>query len=283
MPRIAIVTDSTADLPASICAEAGITVLPHHLRIGEQQFLDGIDITTESFFALTHGGDLPAHTSQPGKAAFSAVFRSLAADHDGIVAITISSKLSSAFHAAREAAHDLAGSVAIEVVDSMNTTLGLGFQALHAAELARDGHTAAEIARRLHANLDAYHLLFFVDTLDHLQSGGRIGRATSLVGNLLQLKPVLRVDEGQVVPFDRARTKQRAIDALQEFVATWPTGLARLGVIYTTDRAAAEGLARELATYCRAEPVLLAALSPVLCSHVGPGAMGVCLAEPDLR
>jgi DegV family protein with EDD domain len=280
MSRVAIVTDSTADLPEELRAAHCITVVPLNVRFGDQTFRDQIDISSDQFIErISQSDELPS-TSQPAPGAFQAAFRSLAADHDEIVAVLMSSKLSGCVQSATTAAAELEDQIRVEVVDSFNVSLGLGFQAIRAAELAAQGHGAEEIARRVHADVNAYNLAFFVDTLEYLKRGGRIGGAASLIGSLLQLKPVLRIDEGQVVPYERTRTHARAVDALREFVAGWPA-INRLGVIYSRDRAEAEHLVAELPTTVDPDRIVIAQLSSVLSAHVGPGVLGVCIDDTE--
>lgn len=280
MSRVAIVTDSTADLPSALSAAHNITVVPLLAHVGGKTYRDQIDITTDQFIAgVDATAELPT-TSQPSPSAFRDVFQSLAADHDEIVAILMSSKLSGCVRSATIAAAEVAPTITVEVVDSFNVSLALGFQAIRAAELATLGLDAAEIARRIHADVNAYNLAFFVDTLDYLKRGGRIGGAASLIGSLLQLKPVLRIDEGQVVPHERTRTRARAIDALRDFVAGWPA-INRLGVIYSHDRAEAEQFVAGLPPNAPPDRIVIAQISSVLSAHVGPGVMGVCIDDTE--
>jgi DegV family protein with EDD domain len=159
--------------------------------------------------------------------------------------------------------------------------MGLGLQAIRAAELARQGMDAPAIADRLRAETTSNHIVFFVDTLEFLQRNGRIGRAAALIGGVLQLKPLLRVDEGQVVPFERTRTRAKAIQGLVDFVRELPH-VTRLSALYTgtADGAAfADRLAAEIGVP-RAE-ISVVQMGPVITSHVGPGAVGVAVYEGD--
>jgi DegV family protein with EDD domain len=281
MARIAIVTDSTADLDAGYRAANGISVVPLNIQFGHETFKDQVDISTTAFFEkLQRSSELP-RTSQPSAAEFEALFRSLAGEYDEIVAVLISSKLSGTIQSATVAATAVSDLIPVEIVDSLNASLGLGFQIMSAVELAAAGADAATVAAQLRTRLDAYNLVFFVDTLEYLQRGGRIGRAASLVGTLIRLKPMLRVDEGQVVPYERTRTRTKAVEGLRSFVLDWPTSIERLGVLYATDLEGARQFASELEMKVPADRITIAQLSPVLGTHVGPGAMGVCIAATD--
>jgi DegV family protein with EDD domain len=282
MARVAIVTDSTADLPADLRQREGIAMVPLDVRFGDEVFRDQIEITTEEFMArLDRSAALP-RTSQPAPARFEETFRGLAAEHDAIVAVLISPKLSGTLQAATIAKEAVTDAIPVEIVDSTTGSMALGLQALRAAELARRGLEAPAIADRLRAETTANHILFFVDTLEYLQRNGRIGRAAALIGGVLQLKPLLRVDEGQVVPFERTRTRAKAIQGLIDFVGDLPQ-VERLSVVYSSSATEAAGLADRLATTVGTprERIILAQLGPVIAAHIGPGALGVAVFEGE--
>ncbi len=283
MGRVAIVTDSTADLPPHLRDRHQVTVVPLNVHFGDDVFRDQVDITTDAFMErLQRTAALPT-TSQPASGLFEETFRRLAADHDAVVAVLISGKLSGTVMSASIARDAVADLLPVEVVDSQNASLGLGFQVIRAAELAAGGTPAAAIADRLRAETDAYHLVFFVDTLEYLQRGGRIGKAAAMLGSMLNLKPVLRVDEGQIVPFERTRTRRRALQGLVEFGRGLPRS-ERVAVVHSSTPEDAAQLAAELgAALGPREPVIVAQFGPVIGTHVGPGAMGVGIYEGEAR
>ena len=280
MAGVAVVTDSTSDLPVALQQRHGITVVPLNVHFGDEVFRDQVDITTDAFMErLQRSSALPT-TSQPSVGLFAETFRRLAAEHDAVVAVLISGKLSGTLQSATLAAEEVRDVVPVEIVDSLNGSMGLGHQALRAVELASQGLSAPAIAERLRAETSAHHVIFFVDTLEFLQRGGRIGRATALIGGVLQLKPLLRVDEGQVVPFERTRTRAKAIQGLLDFVGGLPH-VERLSALYSTSEADGRALVDRLAAAVpvpRAE-IGLAQMGPVIGTHVGPGAMGVAVFE----
>ncbi len=282
MGRVAIVTDSTADLPPSLRDQHHVTVVPLNVHFGDDVYRDQVDITTDAFMERLQRSPALPTTSQPASGLFEETFRRLAADHDAIVAVLISGKLSGTVMSATIARDAVADLVRVEVVDSRNASLGLGFQVLRAAELAADGMTATDIAVRLEAETGAYHLVFFVDTLEYLQRGGRIGKAAAMVGSMLNLKPLLRVDEGQIVPFERTRTRGRARRGLIEFARGLPR-TERLAVVHSTTPDEAEQLAAELSATALLprDRVVVAQFGPVIGTHVGPGAMGVGIYEGE--
>lgn len=275
--KVAIVTDSTSDLTPALLQQHGITVVPLNVHFGLETFRDGVDIDASEFMRkMETAGKLPT-TSQPAVGAFEDAFRALAADHDEICCVVLSSKLSGTLQSATLAAKAVNSLVPVEVVDSGNVTFGLGFQALRAARLAAAGASARDIAATLAAERPSYHILFFVETLEHLRRGGRIGRAAQLLGSVIRLRPLLRVENGQIVPFERTRTRARAMAALVEF-ARELTSVEQAAVIYNTTPDDAASLARRLAEVLGIE-VPAIQFGPVISTHVGPGVLGVVLKE----
>jgi DegV family protein with EDD domain len=276
-PRVAIVTDSTSDLPAKLRERLGIAMVPLNIHIGSEAFRDQIDLSTDEFMQrLAETEDMPS-TSQPSSGLFEQTFQELGKDHDEIVCVLISSRLSGTVQSAQIAANAVDDTIRVEVVDSLNATLGCGFQVLNAAWLASEGLGAEAIATQLRSHTSSYHVVFFVETLDHLRRGGRIGKAASLLGSALRLRPLLRVDEGQVVPFERTRTRRRAIAALVEFAESLP-GIERITVLYNTTPEDADLLSARISSLARQKPEIpVAQLGPVLGTHVGPGTLGLAI------
>ena len=280
MARVAIVTDSTADLTPALREQYGIRMVPLTVQIEDRTYQDQIDLSTDAFVEMLRTAKALPTTSQPSPDRFETAYRELAASHDAIVTVVISSKLSATIQSAQMAAEAVASEIPVEVVDSRTGSMALGFQAIRAAELAQSGMDATAIAAQLRAEVDDFEIVFFVDTLEFLQRGGRIGRAAALMGGLLQLKPLLRVDEGQVVPFERTRTRSRAINGLVDFARGFPN-IERLAAVYVSDRQDAVDLADRLAevTAVPRDEILVSQIGPVLGTHIGPGAMGVALFE----
>jgi DegV family protein with EDD domain len=274
---VAIVTDSTSDLTKATRDRAGITVVPLNVHFGQETFRDGVDLDPDAFMRMMATADRLPTTSQPAAGAFEATFRELAADHDEICCVLISGKLSGTVQSAALAAEAVAGVVHVEIVDSGNVTYGLGFQALRAAGLASQGLGAADIGATLATETGSYHVVFFVETLEHLRRGGRIGKSAQLLGAAIKLRPLLRVDEGQIVPFERTRTRSRAITALHAF-ARDVANVERAAVIYNTTPEDAIELARQLEVIV-GSGVDAIQVGPVVSTHVGPGMLGVVLKE----
>ena len=275
--RIAIVTDSTSDLAPEVQMAHGITVIPLNVHVGDQTFRDGVDIHHEEFMELMASEQLPT-TSQPSSGAFETTFRHLATTHDAIVCVLISSRLSGTVQSATIAADAVSDLIPVEIVDTQNVSYALGFQSLRAAELADSGLTAQDISATLRSEIDLYHIVFFVETLEHLRRGGRIGKAAQLLGSLLQLRPLLQVEGGQVVPFERTRTRSRAITALADFANDMNT-VERLAVLYNTTPDEGAALAERVSNVPIDRDIPLVPFGPVISTHVGPGVLGIALKE----
>lgn len=276
-PRVAIVTDSTADLPDELRARLDITMVPLNVHFGTDTYLDQVELSTSRFMELLGTSpDFPT-TSQPASGVFEQAFRDLAKTHDEVVCVLLSSRLSGTVQSARIAADNVRDEIPVVIVDSMNGSLGSGFQVLAAHRLAASGLSADQIAAELRPRSNRYHVIFFVDTLDHLRRGGRIGKAASLVGSMLQLKPLLRIDEGQVVPFERTRTRRKATETLVAFAENIP-GIERIAALHNTTPEDAQALYQRVAHLGKQESeVQVAELSPVLGVHVGPDVLGLAI------
>jgi DegV family protein with EDD domain len=277
-PRVAVVTDSTSDLDAHIAGEHGITVVPLNVHFGDQVYRDQVDITTDEFMAKMANSEKLPTTSQPSVGSFEAAFRATGAEE--VICPLVSSRLSGTYQSAQIAAQNLAGEIKVELVDSLSASYGLGFQALRAADLAAQGMDASSIAQTLRNETGRYHVVFFVETLEHLRRGGRIGKAAKMVGSLLQLRPLLRIDEGQVVPHERTRTRGKAIQALVDF-ATDNLVPEELAVLYNTRAEDARKLADLLAPITPEREVRIVQLGPVIDSHIGPDVLGIVVKARD--
>lgn len=274
--RIAIVTDSTADLPAAFVAEHGIRVIPQTLIMGTNTWRDGVDIDSTSFYELLRtSSDFPS-TSQPSANDFEEVFVELSAEADGIVAIVVSDELSGTLNSAQMAQAKLPD-LPIEVIDSRSVSMQLGLIVMAAARVAAEGgdlQTVAETARSLIGRTQIY---FIVDTLEYLHRGGRIGGAARLVGSVLNLKPVLAVQDGIVTPITRVRTRRKALDKVLELVEEQLAGASGVHMAALHVAAPEEVVKFSAELEARSHPVEMihAECGPVVGAHVGPGTVGV--------
>jgi DegV family protein with EDD domain len=186
--------------------------------------------------------------------------------------------------AALQARERLAGVLPVEVVDSRSASLGLGFQVVRGAELARQGMDAAAIATALRAAIDRYHVVFSVESVEHLRESGQIGRSAAMIAEALRLKPLLRIDEGQIIPYERARTRNRAIHELADFVCELPA-VERCAVLYATNQTDGNRLLTTIAgvTGLPSHRLTVNQIGPTVAAQVGPGALGVAVVETDVE
>src|SRR5215218_7367491 len=271
MARVAIVTDSSADLTPDMRASGRITVVPAPLAAIRGRAL-----------ALLDSEGLPKASPPALVDTFAATFTDLASDHDAVVAVLLSSRLGRMVDAASQARQRLATVVPIEVVDSRSASLGLGFQVVRGAELAWQGMDAATIAAALRSATDRYHVIFSVESVEHLRQSGQIGRSAAMIAEALQLKPLLRIDEGQIIPYERARTRTGAIHELADFVCELPA-VERCAVLYATDQTDGDRLLMTIAgmTGLPSPRLSMSQIGPAVVAQVGPGALGVAGGEID--
>ncbi len=289
--RVRVITDSTADLPASLAAEHGIRVVPLIVRFGERFFRDGVDISPREFYDLLEEG--PAHpvSSPPTPGEFLQLYRDLAPAHD-LVSVHLSAALSQTWlHARRglEAGGDAllarpeeAEPAVVEVVDSRQVSLGLGLLALFAARLAGRRRPAPEIAERIRSMGDRVQVLFVVDTLEYLARGGRIGKARAWMGGLLGIKPILGVAKGEVVPIDRVRGGRAAHPRMLELFRARidPARPVIAAVAHAKAPVWADRLRALLEEELDVRECLVAEMGPVVGTHAGPGTVGAALYQP---
>ena len=272
MARVAIVTDSSADLAPEMRASGRITVVPATLAAirgpaPAQQNLEGQPKASPALVDT-----------------FEATFTELARDHDAVVAVLLSGRLGATVDAARQARERLTRVVPVEVVDSRSASMGLGFQVVRGAELAQQGMDAATIAAAMRASIDRYHVVFSVESVEHLRESGKIGRSAAMIAEALQLKPLLRIDEGQIIPYERARTRNRAIHELANFVCELPA-VERCAVLYATNQTDGVRLLTTIAdmTGLPSHRLTVSQIGPAVAAQVGPGALGVAVVEADIE
>ncbi len=280
---VAIVTDSTSDLEQGQIPD--IHVVPIHLQFGDEVFEDGVNLGKDEFWqrmqrTLSAGGELPT-TSQPAPGAFRDAYAGLAAseDVDEIVSVHVSGKLSGTVNSARQGAGLLENGVKVEVVDTLSASLGVGWAAEAALAAAQAGATAAEAAQAARDTAAQVRILVFVETLDYLLRGGRIGRARHLAGRLLRMRPLLELVDGEIIDIERPRTRKKALDRL--FTHIMAEGQPqRVGILHGATPNDADALAQRISQACDGMPVETVLTSPAIGAHVGPGTVGVAVMRP---
>ena len=274
--KIAVVTDSTSDLPHELAEEHGIRIIPQVLIMGTKTWRDGVDIDPPAFYELLQTSpDFPA-SSQPSVADFREAFEELAKDADGIAAILVSDELSGTINSARMAKESLPD-VPIEIVDTRSVSVQLGFIAIAAARAAAAGadlQTVADTARAMIGKVGVY---FVVDTLEYLHRGGRIGAAARLFGTALNLKPLLAIKDGMVHPVTKVRSRRKALATLFQLLDEELAGKEGLhmAVLHVAAPEEAARLADQLVERFHPVEMLHTECGPVVGTHAGPGTVGV--------
>lgn len=280
--RTVIVTDSTAMLPAEVAEAHGIVVVPLQVVIGAQVFDEGAEGATPARVAEALREFLPVSTSRPAPAAVLAAYDAAVADGaTEILSIHLSGEMSGTYESAQLAARQ--ASVPVTTVDSRQVGVATGFAALSAAEVLADGGTTAGAAEAARQRAAASSSLFYVDTLEYLRRGGRIGAASALFGGALSVKPLLTITDGRVSTREKVRTSSRALARLED-LAVEAAGTAPIDLcvshLASPDRAGvlAERLTGRLAGNLEGREVWCGELGAVLGAHVGPGMVAVCVA-----
>lgn len=279
---VRLVTDSTADIPAEIAAELAITVVPLQVIFGSETFRDGVDLSSEDFFRkLAEVKELPT-TSQPSIGEFQEVYRKLAEETDHILSIHLSAGFSGTVGAAEQAAATLPGECQIEVIDSGTVSMAMGFSVIAAARAAADGADVDTCERIARSVLRRQRLAVALDTLEYLRRGGRIGRATAVIGGLLRLKPILTIRDGVATPLSRVRTRKKALDELLR-VCLEPGDIEEAIVMHTTDIEDAMYLTEEIRRRFPNIPIHAGRIGPVIGVHAGPGLIGLAVILAEQR
>ena len=273
--RVAIVTDSTCDIPIELVQKHRLTIVPLYILWGDEQLIDGVDIDQDAFFArLPEDPDHPS-TSQPTPGDFVRALQTL--DAEEILVITLSDALSGTHESACQARDEL--DVPVHVVDSRSLSMGVGYQVLAAAQARERGADVEGMMAAAEAVREKLSILLTVDTLEYLHRGGRIGAAAKLLGSLVQLKPMLGVDHtcGILEPVEKTRTRKRALDRIIEatFERVDPDKPLHAAVVHGAAAEDAELLLNEVKRRCKDVETMVCPITPVLGVHGGPGTVGI--------
>jgi len=280
MSSVAIVTDSTADLPSQLTKSRSITVVPLTLNFEGRSLLDGVDIRPSEFYRKLPNATTHPTTSQPSAGQFAETYARLLSDHDEIVSIHISEKLSGTYASAVQGA-EMTDAKRVHVIDSQLVSMSLGLLTLAATEMAAQGSSAASIAERVTSMREKVQTYFSVATLEFLRRGGRIGRASAMLGSVLQVKPVLCIRDGLVTPLERVRTFDRALNRIIQLTREVDRGKGLCVIVGHADAEAdAERVAQALDPV--AETLMIQPLGPVVGAHAGPGVVGVGVYAAEL-
>jgi DegV family protein with EDD domain len=274
---IKIVTDSTAYLPETMIRELDIRIVPLYVHFGEEAFKDGLEISSEEFYArLKEAPELPT-TSQPSAGEFHQVFKELVDAGHEVVTLTISSKLSGTWNSAT-AAKQMLPEAPISVIDTLSTSVGQQLMVEAAIEASVAGATRQEIVEQIEELKGKTRLYFTVDTLEYLAKGGRIGNAKAFLGTLLKVKPILVLQDGVIEPLEQVRSKRKAVARMlqifEEYVGeNGPQ--AKVGFTHALVPDEMQALAQVLQCNLGCAEPFVSDLGPVLGVHTGPGVIGV--------
>jgi len=278
MPKIAIVTDSTANLPRKWVEQYLVHVVPLKVNWGDETFRDGVDITTEEFYKkLAQSKSLPT-TSQPSVQDFLQVFEDLEDQVDAIIAPLISSGISGTVATAQLAAREITR-IPIEIVDTHITSMGQVLIVLAIARAIEQGKSLQEIRQVAEDIARRLHTFFAVDTLEYLHRGGRINTASRYLGTVLAIKPILYFnEEGKIDALERVRTKKKALLRLLELAEAHAGGRAvHVGIVQANAPAEAQEFQAEAERRLNCREIFTVECSPNIAVHVGPGTIGIAL------
>ena len=265
----AVVTDSTADLPEEWRERYGIEVVPLKVLFGKETFRDGVDMTSDEFFTrLAASSSLPT-TSAPSPGEFAEVYQRLARDYEGCISIHIGAQLSATADAARVGAQSVDG-FKVNVIDSETVSMPLAFLCRIAAESPTLEDATAAVGQRV----PNCRVLALLDTLRYLEMGGRIRRAQAMIGTMLDLKPMLLVEDREIKPVDRVRTRSRAIPRMVEFFRT-QLPVEHVAVMHAEAPEDAQRIAQDLKQEFPDLEVPVGQIGCVLGTHTGPKALGI--------
>ncbi|MFO7169832.1 MAG: DegV family protein [Chloroflexota bacterium] len=279
MSNIKIVTDSSCDIPLSLAHELGIEIIPMQLQVGEQIYRAGLDITNDQFYQLIQDNRSRVSSNSPPSTVFEQTYRRLALEYEYIFSIHLSSRLGGNYRTAQQARSRLpASATRIEIIDSKLASMALGTVVLHAARAVRDGISPKETAQLINMLIQHSHLVFFVDTIEYLEQSGRLSLATSVLGSMQRIKPLMLLDEGEIVPYERTRTRAKAIEGLYTFIEDFPR-VQEVTALYATTPEDVEKLLEKVDPIFPRDRVQSAQFGPSFGAHLGPGAMGVAVFE----
>jgi DegV family protein with EDD domain len=271
--RIAVVTDSTADFPGDAQERLGIEMVPLSVIWDQDSFRDKIDLKITDFYQLMRQRTSLPTTSAPSAGAFEETYERLLGEADHVISVHLAGRLSATLDVARSAAERVGGE-RVSVVDSGQTTMCLGWLAMRAAELGAEGVEPTAIVRELESWVPRLRLYAVLDTLTNLQRGGRIGRAQALVGSLLNFKPLILVQQGQVLPIERPRSRASALRRIVDVSASQGRVL-KVGVAEGDAPEVMDDLTRMVGERIPYVPVDRGEIGIVLGTHAGPGVFGV--------
>jgi DegV family protein with EDD domain len=271
--NVKIVTDSLADIPPNLLDELDITNVPCLVRFGNTEYRDRVDLPPRAFYEKLKASSVLPTTAAPSCGEFEDVYQQLSQKTDEILAIHTIGSLSGIYNASRLAAKEFPN-VQIELVDSRQVSMSLGWLVILAARAAQAGKRLDEIKALVQNALHRVHIVAMLDTLEYAQRGGRLGKGAALVGTLLNVKPLLSAERGEIVPVENVRSHRRAMERLVEIILN-SGPVEEIAVVHANALDYAERLREMLGRVYPSKSILVSETGPVLGTHAGPGAIGI--------
>ncbi len=271
-----LITDSTSDLPRDFIETNKIHIVPLNIHLQDSLYKDGVDIQPSELYYRLRTEDIFPQTSQPSAGEFLKIFQTLKPGDEALV-LCLSSELSGT-HQSAEIARDMAAEqvdTEIHVVDSRSASLGLGMQVMHAQQCFAQGKDMAQTLYELAEMRRRMRIIFAVDTLEYLARGGRISQLSKRLGNLLQLKPVLHLEDGRIEVLEKVRTRSKSVQRMLEVFTKEASQAQQVVVLHIDALTEGQQLVKKVQEYYHG-PLLLAQCGAVIGSHAGPGTVGIC-------
>jgi len=276
---IRIVTDTTCDLPPEMVDEYDITIVPINIQFGTESYQEGVNMDWDLFYQkIEETGVLPT-TSQPSAGAFAEVYRRLAQEGaDAIVSTHVTSKLSGTYQSACLAAEEVAGEVKVFPHDSLAGSAAMGFACVEASRMARAGKTPEEVVARLDEIKSRVNVILVLESLEYPRKSGRVGGLAATVGSILNMKPIVSLEDGLLDTVEKVRTRKkslaRLLDIMEERVGT--TDLINLGVIHARAPEVGQDILKRAQARFNCSESYMVELCASLTVHFGPGTIGLC-------
>ncbi len=279
MARIKIVSDSTADIAPELANELDISIIPARVQFGDQSFRAGVELGSEQYYQLISDGRLRPRFLPPQTDDIDTLFRRLTVQYDHIFSIHMAAQLTPIYRAVQQLHTRIPATAAkIHTVDSKSFSAGLGTIVTMAARAVQDGASPNEVENLIADTIGQTHFVFFVDTIDALEQAGCLEYANSSLTSLQRIKPLLLLDDGEIVLYERTRTRTKAIEGLATFVEDFPK-VQSVTVLYTTGPEDVEKFLERIEPVFPRHQVIAMQMSPSSAAMLGPGAMGVAVYE----
>ncbi|MGQ9584641.1 MAG: DegV family protein [Anaerolineae bacterium] len=278
MGDIRVVTDSAAQIAPETAAMLGVEVLPLRVHLGDEVYREGIDIQPSQFLQKLAASPLVPALSPPPLEEFVTTYGRLARSSDEIISIHISRVFCDAAEVARQASQEFLGRCRITIIDSMVVSMGQSILVQKAVEASRAGLAVNEIVRRVRGMIPRIYAIFYTDTLNYLEQGGRIGKAQAILGTMLGIKPILTLEEGDILPLEKVRTRAKALEKLAEFVAEF-SKIEQIAVLQSQFSEDTVALLELLKTILPDREIPVMTYAPSLAVQLGPSAMGILVFE----